>query len=50
MKQPYWLRVFDPVGASDERLGTVEKLTPNDLFRHRSAARKYQVLTEIEKP
>ncbi|MEW6665381.1 MAG: hypothetical protein AB1512_09185 [Thermodesulfobacteriota bacterium] len=49
MKQPYVLRVFDPAGASDERLGSVEKLTANDLFRHRSAARKYQVLTEIEK-
>lgn len=49
MKQPYILRVFDPAGASDERLKAVEKLTVNDLFRHRSAARKHQVLTEIEK-
>jgi glutaredoxin len=49
MKQPYVLRIFDPTGASDERLRSLEKLTANDLFRHRSAARKYQVLTEIEK-
>ena len=49
MKQPYVLRIFEPENASDERLRSVEKLTVNDLFRHRSAARKYQVLTEIEK-
>ena len=48
-KQPYVLRIFEPVGASDERLRSIGKLTANDLFRHRSAARKFQVQTEIEK-
>jgi pyruvate formate lyase activating enzyme len=49
IKQPYMLRVFDPASALDDRLRSLEKLSANDLFRHRSAARKYQVLTEIEK-
>jgi pyruvate-formate lyase-activating enzyme/glutaredoxin len=48
-KQPYVLRIFDPETASDERLKSVGKLSSNDLFRHRSAARKFQVQTEIEK-
>jgi pyruvate-formate lyase-activating enzyme/glutaredoxin len=48
-KQNYVLRIFNPEGASDERLGSVGKLTSNDLFKHRSAARKFQVRTEIEK-
>lgn len=48
-RQPYVLRTFYPAGAPDEPLKKVEKLTPNDLFRYRSAARKYQVLAEIEK-
>jgi len=48
-KQPYVLQVFDPESASDERLRSIGKLTSNDLFRHRSAARKFQVQTEIEK-
>jgi len=48
-KQPFVLRIFNPEDASDERLKSIGKLTPNHLFRHRSAARKFQVLTEIEK-
>jgi pyruvate-formate lyase-activating enzyme/glutaredoxin len=48
-KQPYVLRIFEPETASDERLKSVGKLSSNDLFRHRSAARKFQVQTEIEK-
>jgi pyruvate-formate lyase-activating enzyme/glutaredoxin len=48
-KQPYVLRIFEPESALDERLRSVKRLTANDLLRHRSAARKYQVLTEIEK-
>ena len=48
-KQPYVLRIFEPESASDERLRSIGKLTSNDLFRHRSAARKFQVQTEIEK-
>ena len=48
-KQPYLLRLFDPGQCSDDRLKLVEKMPPNALFTYRSAARKYQVLTEIEK-
>jgi pyruvate formate lyase activating enzyme len=44
-RQPYVLRVFDPQTATDDRFRSVEM--PATLFRHRSAARKYQVLTEI---
>lgn len=49
-KQPYLLRLFDPGQCSDDRLKVLEKMPPNALFTYRSAARKYQVLTEIEKP
>ena len=48
-KQPYLLRLFDPGTASDQRLKSVEKMPPNALFPYRSAARRHQVLTEIEK-
>jgi glutaredoxin len=48
-KQPYLLRLFDPSTASDQRLKSVEKMPPNALFPYRSAARRHQVLTEIEK-
>jgi glutaredoxin len=48
-KQPYLLRLFDPGAASDQRLKSVEKMLPNALFPYRSAARRHQVLTEIEK-
>jgi hypothetical protein len=48
-KQPYLLRLFDPGTASDQRMKSVEKMPPNALFPYRSAARRHQVLTEIEK-
>jgi pyruvate formate lyase activating enzyme len=48
-KQPYLLRLFDPGQCSDDRLKVVEKMSPNALFTYRSAARRHQVLTEIEK-
>jgi len=48
-KQPYLLRLFDPGQCSDDRLKLAEKMPPNALFSYRSAARKYEVLTEIEK-
>jgi pyruvate formate lyase activating enzyme len=47
-RQPYVLRVFDPQAAPDDRFRSVEMLAPAALFRHRSAARRHQVLTEIE--
>jgi pyruvate formate lyase activating enzyme len=49
-RQPYFLRVFDPPAGSDERVRRLEMLSPESLLRHRSAARRYQVLTEIRKP
>jgi pyruvate-formate lyase-activating enzyme/glutaredoxin len=48
-KQPYLLRLFDPETSPDLRFKSVEKLPPNSLLRYRSAARKHQVLTEVEK-
>jgi pyruvate-formate lyase-activating enzyme/glutaredoxin len=48
-KQPYLLRVFDPETSADQRFKSIEKLTPNTLIRYRSAARRHQVLTEVEK-
>lgn len=49
MKQPYFLRRFDPAACSDKRLTSAEALPPEALFRYRTAARRYQVLTEIAK-
>lgn len=47
-RQPYVLRVFDPKAITDDRFRSMEKLSPNALLRHRTAARRHQVLTEIE--
>ena len=47
-RQPYILRLFDPQGHPDDKFRSVEKLPPNALLRHRTAARKHQVLTGIE--
>jgi len=49
LKQPYILRLFVPETSSDERLPSVRKPSPDALFRYRTAARKHQVLTEVEK-
>lgn len=46
-RQPYFLRVFDPRTAADDRLRSVAALSPSALVRHRTAARNYQVLTEV---
>ncbi len=48
-KQPYLLRIFDPETCSKESLKSVEKLPMGALYPYRTAARRYQVLTEIEK-
>jgi len=48
-KQPYLLRLFDPDTSPDQRFKSLVKLSPNSLLRYRSAARKHQVLTEIER-
>jgi pyruvate formate lyase activating enzyme len=47
-RQPYVLRMFDPRNHPDDRFRSVEKLPHASLFRYRTAARKFQVLTEIE--
>lgn len=47
-RQPYVLRIFDPQNHPNDSIRSVEKLPHTSLFRHRTAARKFQVLTEIE--
>ena len=47
-RQPYVLRAFDPQAHPDDRFRSVETLSPNALLRHRTAARQYQVLTEVK--
>ncbi len=48
-KRAYLLRHFDPAGCADERLRAVPPLPPDALVRYRSAARRHQVFTEIQK-
>jgi pyruvate-formate lyase-activating enzyme/glutaredoxin len=48
-KQPYLLRLFAPEACTDQRLKSLEKLPYNALFSYRSAARREQVLTDVEK-
>jgi pyruvate formate lyase activating enzyme len=48
-RQPYVLGVFDPQTCPDEPFRAIEALSPNSLFRHRTAARTYQVLTEVKR-
>ena len=45
---PYVLRAFDPQTSADDRFRSMETLSPNSLLRHRTAARKHQVVTEIQ--
>ena len=48
-RQPYRLRPFSLEQVSDERFKSLEDLTPKDLLSYRTAARRHQVYTEIEK-
>jgi glutaredoxin len=48
-KHAYELRRFDPVKALDGRFKTVDPLASSAFFKYRTAARRYQVMTEIEK-
>jgi len=48
-KNPYTLRPFDPKRCGDDRFGSVEPLPSTAYFKYRTAARRYQVMTEIEK-
>jgi pyruvate formate lyase activating enzyme len=48
-KQAYLLRLFDPEACPDERFKAMEKLPPQALLRYRTAVRRHQVLTDVEK-
>lgn len=48
-KHPYELKTFDPDLSEEERFKGIEPLPASELFKYRTAARRYMVLTEIEK-
>lgn len=48
-KNPYALVSFDPETSSDERLALMEPLPSSEFFKYRTAARRFQVMTEIAK-
>jgi pyruvate-formate lyase-activating enzyme/glutaredoxin len=48
-KHPYELKIVDSKQAPTEQLKTVAPLPPAALFKYRTAARRYMVMTEIQK-
>jgi glutaredoxin len=48
-KHPYRLRRCDPTSIPDDRIQSIEPLPDSAMFKYRTAARRYQVLTEIDK-
>jgi hypothetical protein len=46
-KHPYYLVGCNPADLADERLKNSTVLTQQDMFRYRTAARRYQVFTEV---
>ena len=48
-KHPYSLRRYDPKNVLDGRIKSIEPLPDSAMFKYRTAARRYQVMTEIEK-
>lgn len=48
-KQPYKLRVCNPDDLENEQLIAMEPLESAAIFKYRTAARRYMVMTEIEK-
>jgi len=48
-KHAYKLRVFDPQQAVDGRFKSIEPLPASAMFKYRGAARRYMVMTEIER-
>lgn len=48
-REPYELRKFDPAGTTDGLLKSVQALPDSAMFKYRTAARRYQVMTEIKK-
>lgn len=48
-KHPYMLQIFKPQHAEYDRFKSVEPLPDSAMFKYRTAARRYIVMTEIEK-
>ena len=48
-KNRYTLCPFDPKSSNDERFASLEPLPSTAYFKYRTAARRFQVMTEIEK-
>ncbi len=48
-KNPYTLKPFDPETTEREELKAIEPLAATSLFKYRTQARRYQVMTEIAK-
>jgi len=48
-QEPYVLKIFDPETSTNEMMKNVPKMAGNEMFKHRTAARRYQRKTEIEK-
>ena len=48
-KHPYELRAFDPQMTDDEQLKSITPLPASELFKYRTAARRYMVMTDIQK-
>jgi glutaredoxin len=48
-KNPYELRAFDLSDAPEEVVKSLEALPDSAFFKYRTAARRYQVMTEIKK-
>ncbi|SHK44299.1 hypothetical protein [Desulforamulus aeronauticus] len=49
MKNPYYIKLWQPKEASDPRVKTMEPMTPAGLLSYRNPARVHQVFAEIEK-
>lgn len=48
-KNPYLLRAFQPAESDNDALKGLEPLPAPAMFKYRSAARRFQVTTEVEK-
>ena len=48
-KHPYKLSLCDLELVNDERLKAVSPLEPSAMYKYRTAARRFMVMTEIEK-
>jgi pyruvate formate lyase activating enzyme len=48
-KHPYRLKALDLQEVKDEQLKSADPLAESEMFKYRTAARRYQVMTEIDK-